>query len=186
MLSVKTIRSNFFLVIIVFFLFSCKSIDERNSGSIINRDAELVLQTLFEIDPDTISIYKNAPATLIIPRITKAGFVLGGAYGEGVLRINEAPIDYYSLASASYGLQIGAQQYSNVIFFMTEEALQDFRVKDGWELGADAEVVFRDKGYSLGVSSKTISKPVYAVVFDQKGLLAGTSLVGAKFSRLIR
>ena len=186
MLSVQTVRANFFLPITIFFLFSCQSIDEGNSGSIINRDAELVLQTLFEIDPDTVSIYKNAPATLIIPRITKAGFVLGGAYGEGVLRINEAPIDYYSLASASYGLQIGAQQYSNIIFFMTEEALQDFRVKDGWELGADAEVVFRDKGYSLGVSSKTISKPVYAVVFDQKGLLAGTSLVGAKFSRLIR
>ena len=186
MLSVKTIRSNFFLSITVFFLFSCQSIDEGNSGSIINRDAELVLQTLFEIDPDTISIYKNAPATLIIPRITKAGFVLGGAYGEGVLRINEAPVDYYSLASASYGLQIGAQQYSNIIFFMTEEALQKFRITDGWELGADAEVVFRDKGYSIGVSSKTISKPVYAVVFDQRGLLAGTSLVGAKYSRLIR
>ncbi len=186
MLPVETKRFNFFLSITILFLFSCQSIDEGNSGSVINRDAELVLQTLFEIDPDTISIYKNAPATLIIPRITKAGFVLGGAYGEGVLRINEAPIDYYSLASASYGLQIGAQQYSNIIFFMTEEALQDFRVKDGWELGADAEVVFRDKGYSLGVSSKTMSKPVYAVVFDQKGLLAGTSLVGAKFSRLIR
>ncbi len=166
MLSVKTLISNFFLLIIICSLSSCQSIDERNSGNIINRDAELVLQTLFEIDPDTISIYKNASGTLIIPRITKAGFVLGGAYGEGVLRINEAPIDFYSLASASYGLQIGAQQYSNIIFFMTEEALQKFRVKDGWELGADAEVVFRDKGYSLGISSKTISKPVYAVVFD--------------------
>ena len=119
MLSVKTVLSNCFLLITIALLSSCQSIDERNSGSIINRDAELVLQTLFEIDPDTISIYKNAPATLIIPRITKAGFVLGGAYGEGALRINEAPIDYYSLASASYGLQIGAQQYSNIIFFMT-------------------------------------------------------------------
>ena len=186
MLSFKTILSNCFLLITISLLSSCQSIDERNSGSIINRDAELSLQTLFEIDPDTISIYKNASGTLIIPRITKAGFVLGGAYGEGVLRINEAPIDFYSLASASYGLQIGAQQYSNIIFFMTEEALQKFRVKDGWELGADAEVVFRNKGYSIGVSSKTISKPVYAIVFDQRGLLAGTSLVGAKFSRLIR
>ena len=186
MLTTKKIQAGFFMSIITFFLLSCQNISERNSGGIINRDAELVLQTLFEIDPDTISIYRNAPATLIIPRITKAGFVLGGAYGEGVLRINEAPVDYYSLASASYGLQVGAQQYSNIIFFMTEEALQTFRVKDGWELGADAEVVFKDKGYSLGVSSKTISKPVYAVVFDQKGLLAGTSLVGAKFSRLIR
>ena len=186
MLPIKKIKAHFFLSIIIFFLLSCQNTEEKNSGSVINRDAELVLQTLFEIDPDTISIYKNAPATLIIPRITKAGFVLGGAYGEGVLRINEAPVDYYSLASASYGLQIGAQQYSNIIFFMTEEALQNFRVKDGWELGADAEVVFRDRGYSIGVSSKTISKPVYALVFDQKGLLAGTSLVGAKFSRLIR
>ncbi len=186
MISIKKIKANLFLSIIIFFLLSCQNIDETNNGNIINRDAEIVLQNLFEIDPNTISIYKNAPATLIIPRITKAGFVLGGAYGEGVLRINEAPVDYYSLASASYGLQIGAQQYSNVIFFMTEEALKNFRIKDGWELGVDAEVVFRDKGYSLGVSSKTISKPVYAVVFDQKGLLAGTSLVGAKFSRLIR
>ena len=185
-LQLKRIRTCILLLICTFFMLSCQSTVQKTSGSIINRDAELVLQTLFEIDPDTISIYKNAPATLIIPRITKAGLVLGGAYGEGVLRINEAPVDYYSLASASYGFQIGAQQYSNIIFFMTEEALQKFRVKDGWELGADAEVVFRDKGYSIGVSSKTISKPVYAIVFDQKGLLAGTSLVGAKFSRLIR
>ena len=186
MLKIKMIKAIYLISIFSLFLLSCQNIDQENQGSIINRDAEIALQNLFEIDPDTISIYKNAPATLIIPRITKAGVVLGGAYGEGVLRINEAPVDYYSLASASYGFQIGAKQYSNIIFFMTEEALQKFRVKDGWELGADAEVVFRDKGYSIGVSSKTISKPVFAVVFDQKGLLAGTSLVGAKFSRLIR
>ena len=186
MLQMKVIKAGFLILTFSFFLISCQNIDQENSGSIINRDAELALQNLFEIDPDAVSIYKNASATLIIPRITKAGLVLGGAYGEGVLRINEAPVDYYSLASASYGIQVGAQQYSNIIFFMTEEALQKFRFKDGWELGADAEVVFRDKGYSIGVSSKSISKPIYAVVFDQKGLLAGTSLVGAKFSRLIR
>ena len=176
-LSVKEIKNFVCFSIITFFLLSCQNVGQKNSGSVINRDAELVLQTLFEIDPDAVSIYKNAPATLIIPRITKASLILGGAYGEGVLRINEAPVDYYSLASASYGLQIGAQQYSNIIFFMTEEALQKFRVTDGWELGADAEVVFRDKGYSIGVSSKTISKPVYAVVFDQRGLLFGHRII---------
>ena len=148
-LLIKKIENCIFLTIISFLLLSCQNVDQINSGSVINRDAELVLQTLFEIDPDTVSIYKNAPATLIIPRITKAGLMLGGAYGEGVLRIDEAPVDYYSLASASYGFQIGAQQYSNIVFFMTQEALQKFRVTDGWELGADAEVVFRDKGLSL-------------------------------------
>ena len=121
-LQIKKIKNCISLTIISFLLLSCQNVDQINSGSVINRDAELVLQTLFEIDPDTVSIYKNAPATLIIPRITKASLILGGAYGEGVLRINEAPVDYYSLASASYGFQIGAQQYSNIIFFMTEEA----------------------------------------------------------------
>ncbi len=184
------IRARFFLfkIFVIFFVFlvGCNNITEENSGNIINRDAEIALQRLFELDPDTISIYKNSAGTIIIPRITKAGFVLGGSYGEGVLRINEAPIDYYSMASASYGLQVGAQRYSNIIFFMTQEALRSFRVKDGWELGVDAEVVFRDKGYSLGISSNTVTKPIYAIVFDQKGLLAGTSLEGAKFSRLVR
>ena len=175
-----------FFAILSFFLISCQNITEESTGNIINRDAEIALKKLFELDPDTISIYKNSAGTIIIPRITKAGFMLGGSYGEGVLRINEAPIDYYSIASASYGLQVGAQRYSNIIFFMTQEALRSFRVKDGWELGVDAEVVFRDKGYSLGVSSNTITKPIYAIVFDQKGLLAGTSLEGAKFSRLVR
>ncbi len=185
-----TFYARFFLkkifLLFFFFLISCNNISEESSGDIINRDAEIALQKLFELDPDTISIYKNSAGTIIIPRITKAGFVLGGSYGEGVLRINEAPIDYYSVASASYGPQVGAQRYSNIIFFMTQEALRSFRVKDGWELGVDAEVVFRDKGYSLGVSSNTVTKPIYAIVFDQKGLLAGTSLEGAKFSRLIR
>ena len=172
--------------IITFFLLSCQTIDQKNSGSVINRDAEFVLQNLFEIDPDTISIYKNAPATLIIPKITKAGLVLGGAYGEGVLRINEAPVDYYSLASASYGPQIGAKQYSNIIFFMTEDALKTFRITDGWEIGADAEVFFRKKGGSLGFTNNTLTKPIYAIVFGQKGVIAGASLEGAKYSRLIR
>ena len=186
MLATKKITASFFLSIITFFLLSCQNINERNSGSIINRDAEIALQKLFELDPDTISIYKNSAGTIIIPRITKAGFVLGGSYGEGVLRINEAPIDYYSIASASYGLQVGAQRYSNIIFFMTKESLRSFRIKDGWELGADAEVVFRDRGYSVGISSNTVTKPIYAIVFNQKGLLAGTSLEGAKYSRLVR
>ena len=127
-LQFKEIKNCIFFSMITLLLLSCQNVDQINSGSVINRDAELVLQTLFEIDPDAVSIYKNAPATLIIPRITKASLILGGAYGEGVLRINEAPVDYYSLASASYGIQVGAQQYSNIVFFMTEEALQKFRV----------------------------------------------------------
>ena len=69
---------------------------------------------------------------------------------------------------------------------MTEDALKTFRVTDGWEIGAEAEVLFRKKGASLGVTNNTLTKPIYAIVFGQKGVIAGASLEGAKYSRLIR
>ena len=67
---------------------------------------------------------------------------------------------------------------------------QIVEIQDHLEIEADTLLNFTNLHLSRGWFdpniSKTISKPVYAVVFDQKGLLAGTSLVGAKFSRLIR
>ena len=103
------------------------------------------------------SYYLSKKAKFV--KITKAGFIFGGSYGEGVLKIGGAPVDFYSVASASYGYQIGALQYSHVIFFMTEDALKTFRITDGWEIGADAEVFFRKKGGSLGFGTKAV--PLY-------------------------
>jgi lipid-binding SYLF domain-containing protein len=167
-------------------LAACANNTITKSGADIDSNADEALNLLFKINPDSRSIYARAAGVLIMPNVTKASFGIGGSYGEGVLRINEAPVDYYSVASASYGLQLGAQKFSHVLFFLTQEALRDFRTIDGWELGADAEVAFRDVGYSYGVSSNTITKPIYGIVFGQVGVMAGASLEGAKYSRLIR
>ena len=167
-------------------LISCSNNTITKSASDIDKDASAAMTLLYSTNPDTQSIYERAAGVLIMPRITKASFGIGGAYGEGVLRIKGASIDYYSVASASYGLQLGALKYSHVLFFMTQEALRDFRTIDGWEIGADAEVTFREKGYSYGVSSNTVTKPIYGIIFGQVGVMAGASLEGAKYSRLIR
>lgn len=167
-------------------LFSCSTNTITKLGSDIDRDASEAIKLLFKMNPDTKSIFERAAGTLIMPSITKASLGIGGSYGEGVLQIKGAAVDYYSVASASYGLQLGAFKYSHILFFMTQEALRDFRTIDGWEIGADAEVTFRDKGYSYGISSNTVTKPIYGVVFGQVGVMAGASLEGAKYSRLIR
>ena len=167
-------------------IMSCTGTTITKTAGDIDSDADEVLDLLFNINPDSQSIYERAAGVLIMPQITKASFGLGGTYGEGALRIRGASVDYYSVASASYGLQFGAVQYSHVLFFMTQEALRHFRTIDGWEIGADAEVTFRDKGYSYGVSSNTVTKPIYGIVFGQVGIMAGASLEGAKYSRLIR
>ncbi len=167
-------------------LVGCSTGNSTNLGNEIIEKADQALDNLFSIAPDSYSIYEKSAGTLIMPRITKAGFIFGGSYGEGVLKIGGAPVDFYSVASASYGYQLGALQYSHVIFFMTEEALKTFRVTDGWEIGADAEVFFRKKGASLGFTNNTLTNPIYAIVFGQRGVIAGASLEGAKYSRLIR
>ena len=183
----KTSRRNFVMgALISLPLLNCTSDTITKSGSDIDREAANALSRLYLINPDSRSIFERAAGVLIMPSITKASFGIGGAYGEGVLQIKGAPIDYYSVASASYGLQLGALKYSHILFFMTQEALRDFRTIDGWEIGVDAEVTFKETGYSYGVSSNTITKPIYGVVFGQVGLMAGASLEGAKYSRLIR
>jgi lipid-binding SYLF domain-containing protein len=68
---------------------------------------------------------------------------------------------------------------------MTEDALMGFRRSNGWAAGADVEYVFRDQGENIRAETTTATSPVLAVIFGQAGLLAGASLEGVKYSRII-
>jgi lipid-binding SYLF domain-containing protein len=136
--------------------------------------------------PGAAELGQRAQGVLVIPKIRKLGFFASGAYGEGALLIGPAKVDYYSLSTAGVGLTFGAAEFNQALFFMTAQALQDFRVADGWELAADAAVVFRTDGAAAGLTSTQINRPIQEVVFGQKGLIADASLAGAKYSRIIR
>jgi lipid-binding SYLF domain-containing protein len=87
---------------------------------------------------------KRSAGILVFPNIVKAGFGFGGEYGEGSLMIRGHPAEYYNTVSASFGFQLGAQARSVIIMFMTPDALEGFRRKDGWKvwrLGPDGEPV---------------------------------------------
>lgn len=125
---------------------------------------------------------KAAKGVLVMPHITKAGFIVGGQYGQGSLQVSGETAQYYSLVSGSLGYQIGAEQYDMVIIFMTDDALNKFRKSDGWEAGMDAEVAFVQAGATASVETLRSQNPIVGFVFDQKGLMAGLSVKGAKFT----
>jgi lipid-binding SYLF domain-containing protein len=127
---------------------------------------------------------KGAKAVLVMPNITKAGFVLGGKYGQGALLVGGKTDGYYSLAEGSVGWQIGAMKYDMVILFMTDKAMKDFRASEGWEAGVDAEVTIIDVGADVSVETLRSQHPVAGFMFDQKGLMGGLSIKGAKFSKI--
>jgi lipid-binding SYLF domain-containing protein len=159
-------------------------------AAVIDARVDLALGKLYATVPGSRELAARSEAVLIMPKVVKGGFILGGAYGEGklLLRAGEGfePGGYYSVGAASIGLQAGVQETAHALFFLTEGALAGFRSADGWTLGADAEFTVPDKGMNVGVSSTEYRKPIVAVVFAEDGLLLGASLAGAKYSPIAR
>ncbi len=151
----------------------------------IDRRVRAAESYMYTYIPGTRSLSEKAAGVLIMPLVTEAALGIGGSYGRGALKINGATVDYYSATQASIGLQIGAQQYAHALFFMTQEALADFRSSMGWAAGADIEYAVRSRGNSLTADTTTVMNPVIGVVFGQAGLIAGATLDGTKYSRII-
>ena len=152
----------------------------------IDQNVDEALNELYQTVPGASELADRAQGILVIPQIRKAGFFASGSYGEGGLIIGPAKVDYYSLSSVGIGLTFGATEFNQALFFMTAQALQDFRVADGWELGADAAVVVQQDGAAAGLASTQINRPIQEIIFGQRGLIADASLAGAKYSRIIR
>ncbi len=128
----------------------------------------------------------KAQGMLVFPEVTKAAIGVGGSYGEGALLVGGRTAGYYSTTSASIGLQLGAQTASQIIMFMTQDALDKFRTSSGWEAGANAQVTMIDQGKAADIDSVLRSTPVVAFIFGQKGLMGDLSIEGAKITKLER
>lgn len=166
-------------------LSACGNGVGSEGGAKIDARVDATLAYLDNNYPGTRDLRDKAVGMLVMPLITEASFGFGGAYGRGALRVNGITVDYYSAAQASFGIQIGAQQYAHVLYFMTEEALAEFRTSPGWAAGADVEYAVSDRGGNMSAETTTVLAPVIAVVFGQAGLLAGASVEGTKYSRII-
>lgn len=127
---------------------------------------------------------KSARGVLVFPRVYKAGFVIGGEYGEGALRIGGKTVDYYNTVAGSWGLQIGAQKKTVILVFMTAQALKDFRNSSGWKAGVDGSVALVKVGAGEAIDSTNIKDPIVGFVFGQKGLMANLTLEGSKFTKM--
>jgi lipid-binding SYLF domain-containing protein len=154
------------------------------SGAELDREVDSALATLFAKSESAKVLAEKAKAILVFPAITKAGFIVGGQYGQGALRENGKTVGYYSSVAASYGLQAGIQKFGYALFFMTDSAREYLDRSDGWELGAGPSIVVVDVGAAGSFTTTTAKSDVYAFFFSQKGLMAGIGLQGTKITRI--
>jgi lipid-binding SYLF domain-containing protein len=154
------------------------------SGAELSREAAAALQRLYEREPAAKEVGARAKGILVFPSIIKAGFIVGGQYGEGALRKGGRTVAYYNSVAASYGLQAGAQSFGYALFFMTDAALKYLDKSGGWEIGTGPSIVVMDEGMARALTTTTAQSEIYAFFFDQKGLMAGLGLQGSKISRI--
>ena len=112
--------------------------------------------------------------------------VVGGEYGEGVLRIDGKTVDYYSTAAASIGFHLGAQSKRIILVFMQDDALKKFRESKGGKAGVDGSVALIELGGGGTIDTTNIKDPIIGFVFGNKGLMLNLTLEGSKFTKIVR
>ena len=183
-------RRNFVLASGAIPIISCSQISSNitplKSKSQINSEIQHARNIMNAEIPGSADLDKEAKGVLIVPKISDASFWLGGAYGEGGLLIGDAIVGYYNMAQASIGLKIGAQEYSQALFFMTSSSLREFRSSDGWSLGVDAEYVMAEDSGWIGKDAVEPYTDVIALMYDRSGVAFGGSLEGIKYTPIYK
>src|SRR5512139_267251 len=103
----------------------------------INAQVNACMDRFYKQVPDGKNVAAKAKGILVMPNVYKAGFIIGGEYGEGALRVGGKTSSYYNLASGSLGFQIGGEAKDIIVMFMTDEVLKQFQASKGWEVGVD-------------------------------------------------
>jgi lipid-binding SYLF domain-containing protein len=160
---------------------------EAASAEEINATADQTLRSFVRQVPGAKEIAQKAAGVLVFPSVVKAGIGLGGEYGEGLMLVKGGqPGGYYNLVSASFGFQLGVQERSIIIMFMTQDALDRFYRTAGWKVGVDGSVAIITVGVGGSIDTDKITSPVIGFVLDQKGLMYNLTLEGSKISRIER
>lgn len=158
----------------------------KKTAAEIDSGVNAALKSLYASEPEAKALANKAVAVLVFPEILKAGVIVGGQYGEGALRQGGKTTGYYSIASASIGLQFGAQTYGYAMYFLNQAALDYTRNNDGWEVGTGPTLVGGDKGWSSSMGTNDLQGDIAVVFFNQNGMMAGAGIQGSKISKIER
>ena len=145
---------------------------------------DVALEKFYEEVTGGKEFISESKGYLLFPRVIKAGLGIGGEHGEGALRVGGRTVDYYSTTAGSVGFQLGVQQKTVLVVFMTNNSLKKFRNSSGWKAGVDGSVALIKVGAGGSVDTANIKAPIVGFVYGQKGLMYNLTLEGSKFTKL--
>jgi len=143
------------LIVVVLFCICTSSMSAQVGGwnPELEEEAKAALKTMIEKNPKLKTFKTKAYGYAVFPKVTKAGIGIGGAAGNGVVYKNGEVVGSSKLKQASVGLQLGGQQYSEVIFFENKEAFEHF-TNGNLKFDSQASAVALTEGASIDVAYK--------------------------------
>ena len=171
MKKLKSIMAMTFL----FVAFGAYSQDKSDQDII--SDAKKAKHELMKSEKGLSGFFKNASGYVIFPNVGEGGFILGAASGNGVVYEKGSIVGMANLKKVDVGLQVGGQLATEIIFFETKEALNEFKQGE-FELSAEAKAIALESGVASNVN---YNDGVVVFVEPKEGLMADLSVGGQKF-----
>jgi lipid-binding SYLF domain-containing protein len=152
----------------------------KEEGDALFKQAQASRQEWNTADPQLEAFAKKGHGYAFFPEITKGGFVVGGARGQGVVYEKGQHIGYADLTQLWGGFQAGLQDYSQLIVFENQAAMDKFK-RNEFDFGANASAVYADKGAAM---SDQFVNGVAVFVRPTRGAMAEASLAGQQITYL--
>lgn len=170
--------------LIAFLLFAIASAAGAASKQEIDAEVKQALADFRRHTSAGAELSKKASGILVFPNVIKAGIGIGGEFGEGELVVKGKTVAYYNIAAASIGLQLGAQARSQIVLFMNDRVLAEFRKSEGWKAGVDGSVALATLGAGGAIDTETAKQPIIGFIFSNKGLMYNLTFEGSKITRV--
>ncbi len=119
------------LMLLAVFLFAGQSLAKMTAKE-VDASVDSAMERFDKQVKDAAEVVRQAKGLLVLPNVKKGALIIGGEYGQGALRIGGKTVEYYSMISGSFGLQIGGQAKDIIIAFNSSDALKKFRESKGW------------------------------------------------------
>jgi lipid-binding SYLF domain-containing protein len=171
-------------LLVLFILLAIPLTSFAKSSAEIDAAIESALERFSEEIQGSDSYLDGSRGILVIPKMIKAGVILGMEYGEGALIVDDVKVQYFRAFTTSLGLQVGVGSKDLIILFFDDTAMDDFLYSSGWEVGVDGSIAFLSMGIGGSIDTIESQDPIVGFVFGHKGLIAGMSMEGTKFTKI--
>ncbi len=150
----------------------------KPSDNVMIADARAAVVRFVDRDAGLQDWVNHAHGYAVFPSMSKGGLGVGGSYGRGVVFERGEPVGTTSSVQGTVGLQIGVQNFSQIIFFQDDAALRSFQ-RGNFEFSAQATAIAATAG---AATTTSYEKGVAVFIMARGGLMAEASVGGQKFT----